>query len=77
MTVGDGDVEESVEVRIDDDVCIGGGQCELLAPEAFEVGDDGLGRVLPPGLVPRARALEIIDRCPSGAVSLVEAAPEG
>ena len=62
----------SVTVRIDDEVCIGGGQCELLAPDVFTVGDDGVGRVLPPGRLARAEAEGIVDRCPSGAISITD-----
>jgi ferredoxin len=35
-----------MRVEVDRDVCVGSGTCELLAPEVFEVGDDGVVRLL-------------------------------
>jgi ferredoxin len=61
---------DQVRMTVDDTRCIGGGQCELLAEEVFEVDDDsGIATVLEPGLLARATALELVDRCPSGAIS--------
>lgn len=66
----DGDL---VRMAVDDTRCIGGGQCELAAEAVFEVDDDaGVATVLDPGLLDRATALELVDRCPSGAISLAE-----
>ncbi|GHA89258.1 ferredoxin [Streptomyces termitum] len=39
--------ERPVRVAIDTDVCIGAGQCALLAPDVFTQDDDGFGTVLP------------------------------
>ena len=55
-------------ILIDQDRCLGIGQCEALEPETMLVGDDGIaetnGSAIP---VDRARAL--CDACPSGALS--------
>ncbi len=62
-----------VRMAVDDSRCIGGGQCEMLAEAVFEVDDDtGVASVLPPGLLARATALELVDRCPSGAISFTD-----
>jgi ferredoxin len=63
---------ELVTMAIDDSICVGGGQCEMLAEGVFEVDDGGVGRVIGPGRLARAEALEIVDRCPSGAVVIVD-----
>ena len=75
MSVGGADsVVDPVRMAVDDTRCIGGGQCELLADAVFEVDDDtGVASVLEPGLLDRATALELVDRCPSGAISWTEA----
>lgn len=64
---------EVLRMAVDDSRCIGGGQCEMLAEAVFEVDDDtGVASVLPPGLLARATALELVDRCPSGAISFTD-----
>ncbi len=63
---------DDVAVRVDTEVCIAGGQCELLAPDIFEIDDDEVVAVVRgDGRLPRNVALEVIDRCPSGAISIV------
>jgi len=65
--------EERVSMAVDEDRCIGIGQCELLEPDVFRLGDeDAISRVVGGVDLARSRALELVDRCPSGAVSIVE-----
>ena len=65
-----------VAMTVDDTRCIGGGQCELLAADVFEVDDDsGVASVIGSGRLDRSIALELVDRCPSGAISFRD--PEG
>ncbi len=65
------DENDLVELTVDADACIGSGQCELLAPEIFEVdGDTGMASVIGDGRLPRAKALDLADRCPSRAINL-------
>lgn len=66
--------DERVSMVVDEDTCIGIGQCELLEPDVFRLGDeDAISRVVDGAGLPRARALELVDRCPSGAISIREA----
>ena len=68
-----GDDTELVALRVDTEACIGGGQCEMLAPEVFEVDDDtGIAAVIGTGRLPRSRALEVVERCPGRAIAIVE-----
>ena len=60
-------------MAVDEDRCIGIGQCELLEPDVFRLGDeDAISRVVDGVDLARSRALELVDRCPSGAISIVE-----
>ena len=70
MTVDNGG--DLVRVRIDDETCITGGQCEMLEPEVFLVDDDlAISTLIGDGALPRDRALVVIDRCPGRAISIV------
>ena len=65
--------EDRVSLIVDEDRCIGIGQCELLEPEVFQCGDeDASSRGVDGAGLPRARALEVADRCPSSAISVAE-----
>jgi ferredoxin len=35
-----------MRARVDLEVCIGAGACVVIAPEVFELGDDGLAQVI-------------------------------
>ncbi|WP_030381469.1 MULTISPECIES: ferredoxin [unclassified Streptomyces] len=62
----------TLDVTIDQDVCIGAGQCALTAPGVFTQDDDGFGTVLPGrrdgGGDPLVR--EAARACPVGAVGV-------
>ena len=65
--------DETVELRVDADRCIGVGQCELLEPDVFLLDDDdGISTLVGTQRLPRERAEAVIDRCPSGAISIVD-----
>jgi len=58
-------------ILADRERCVGSGSCELLAPELFEVGDDGVVQVLrsdPAG--DDAAARDAASACPTGALSI-------
>lgn len=64
--------DERVQMHVDADRCIAGGQCELLHPDVFECDDDtAIASVIGDGTLPAPEAEAIIDRCPSGAISVV------
>ncbi len=59
-----------MRVTADREVCVGAGQCELLAPEVFEVGDDGAVRVLQPEPDDDGTVRDAVQQCPTGALSI-------
>jgi ferredoxin len=61
-----------VKIEVDTGRCTGHAQCEGVAPEVFEVGDDGLVRVLEPSPSEdqRAAVQEAVDLCPTQALTL-------
>ena len=69
MTGGD----DMARVTVDQELCIGGGICEMLEPEIFELDDDVvISSVIGNGLLPRARAEVVVDRCPGRAIAIIE-----
>ncbi|MCY3635114.1 MAG: ferredoxin [bacterium] len=65
--------DDLVRVAVDQELCIGGGICEMLEPEVFELDDDiVISSVISDGLLPRDRADVVVDRCPGRAISLEE-----
>ena len=63
-----------VAVQVDQDTCIGSGQCEMFEEETFYVDDDTvIARVIGSGVLPRDRAEKVVQMCPASAISIVEA----
>ena len=64
-----------IRIEVDRDRCASTGGCEALAPEVFEIGDDGALVVLRPepdeADLPEVRSA--VAACPTRALSLVEA----
>jgi ferredoxin len=62
-------------ISIDRSLCSGYGICESIAPDVFELGDDGLA-VVRTGMSEDEAVQEACDSCPAGAISIarVEAA---
>lgn len=60
--------------RIDPGKCRGHGQCELIAPEVFQLGDDDRGHVItdpvPAGCADAVR--DAVLMCPEGAIEIAE-----
>ncbi len=68
------DNEPLVALVVDQALCVGVGQCELLEPDVFRIDDDsGLAQVIGGSSLPLSRADISIDRCPSGAITKHEA----
>jgi ferredoxin len=63
-------VSERVDVEIDWDRCMGSGNCVFLAPETFDLGDDGHAVVLDPDATDEARLRVAAEGCPVGAITL-------
>lgn len=59
---------------VDPDLCLGCGVCETVAPEVFQLGPDGIAKVLletiPPNLQDATR--DAMDQCPEQAISIEE-----
>lgn len=53
---------------VDRDLCIASGVCEAIAPDDFELDEDGKSHATPPTSDPDA-VQEAIDSCPSMAIS--------
>ena len=58
-------------VGVDRERCVGSGTCEMLAPDVFEVGDDGIVAVLRPDVDDEA-ALDAVQHCPTQALSVAD-----
>ncbi|MDE0067629.1 MAG: (4Fe-4S)-binding protein [Acidimicrobiaceae bacterium] len=62
-----------VTVELDQDVCVGVGQCELLESGVFRLDDDeGISTVIGDGRLPRRKAEIVVEKCPSSAISICE-----
>ncbi|SHG89775.1 ferredoxin [Geodermatophilus nigrescens] len=61
-----------MRVVADREVCVGAGSCELLAPDAFKVDDDGAVRVLQEQPDDAAAVRDAVSQCPTGAITLLE-----
>ena len=61
-------------IDVDRERCVGSGTCEMLAPDLFEVGDDGIVAVLRPELdgADLDPAEDAVQACPTQALSLVD-----
>ena len=62
-------------ISVDRSLCSGYGVCESIAPDVFELGDDGLA-VVRTGMSEDEAVQEACDSCPAGAITIarVEAA---
>lgn len=60
------------KAAVDHDLCVGSGDCALIAPGSFEVNDDGLAVVIEGAHNADTRQLEQAAReCPTGAVRVL------
>ncbi len=66
--------EATLRVHVDYDLCTSNAVCMGIAPEIFEVRDDGFMYVLNenPGPEFDERLQHCVDGCPNGAISLEE-----
>jgi ferredoxin len=60
-------------VEVDRERCVGSGSCEMLAPDVFEVGDDGVVGLLRPLEQADAHDVrEAVAACPTRALALTD-----
>ncbi len=59
-----------MRVTADREACVGYGQCELLAPDVFEVDDDGAVRLLHDDPDDDTGVRDAVQQCPSGAIAI-------
>ena len=69
-----GDVEMTMDVFVDPELCIGSASCIRLAPGAFELDDDGVADVVDPGAAPEDQLRAAARSCPTGAITVDEGA---
>ncbi|MGH1491639.1 MAG: (4Fe-4S)-binding protein [Acidimicrobiales bacterium] len=63
--------EPRATVKLNVELCIGVGNCELLQPDHFTIDEDtGIAELTGDGVMAVAAAEEVVDRCPSGALSI-------
>lgn len=55
---------------VDRDRCLASGVCEVVAPDVFELGDDGVLHVRPTAADDGTAVEEAVRACPSGALGL-------
>jgi ferredoxin len=59
-----------MKARVDRDVCIGSGMCVSIAPDVFELGNDGISKVVNPDLCDDDLLQEAAEGCPVQAIIL-------
>jgi ferredoxin len=59
-----------MKARVDRDVCIGSAMCVSIAPEVFELDDEGLSRVVNPDAGDEDLLREAAENCPMQAIIL-------
>lgn len=64
------------KLNVDQTKCIGCGACVAIDPEHFEFNDDGKSTVISSENVENENALNAVESCPTGAISLEEAGEE-
>ncbi len=58
----------SLEIRVDDGMCMGAQRCVYLAPDVFTLNDLGQAEVLDPGARSEDELIEIARQCPNFAI---------
>ncbi len=58
----------SFTIRIDEDCCMGAQRCLYLAPDSFELDDDGIAHVTDLSGLTEERAEKIAFECPNFAI---------
>ncbi|WP_127782055.1 ferredoxin [Rhodococcus sp. X156] len=63
-----------MKIEFNENACASTGMCEAVAPDLFEIGDDGYLHILDTTPADEQRALveEAVSSCPTGALSLAD-----
>lgn len=58
------------KVKVLKDVCIGCGACQAICSEVYEIGDDGLAKVIVDEIKKddEENAMDALENCPTGAI---------
>ena len=73
MTDSEATTPDTVTVALNAEVCLGVGSCELLQPDQFRIDDDtAIAELVGDGTMSRVDAELVVDRCPSGALSIAD-----
>ena len=59
-----------MRARVDKDLCIGSAICTAIAPEVFELDNDGLSEVVGPNAATEDLLREAAESCPEHAIML-------
>jgi ferredoxin len=59
-----------LRITVDHDLCMGNGQCVLLAPEVFRHNENRQSEVIDPAAAPEETVLQAAGYCPTGAISV-------
>jgi ferredoxin len=59
-----------LEIVVDRELCFGAQNCKHIAPNVFDIGDDGLSVVVSTDPAGFEAALAAAESCPSGAISV-------
>jgi ferredoxin len=61
-----------MRIKVDEEVCVGAGQCEARLPDVFEVGDTGIVTVTADAVATHSPAelQRAVSACPSGALCI-------
>lgn len=63
-----------IRLRVDRNRCTGLGVCQAIAPDVFDIDDDGLMRIIEscPSESLRSALDEAVSSCPTEAISIIE-----
>jgi len=63
-----------MKLKVDKDLCIGCGACQAVAPEVFEIEDDGLATTIVDEIPEDSKedAIDAKEGCPTSAIDEVE-----
>ncbi|WP_059020750.1 ferredoxin [Mycobacterium sp. M26] len=59
-----------MKIRVDTTKCSGIGLCEMIAPDVFEIGEDGQSHVLAAAGADPSPVAEAASTCPTGAITV-------